>query len=78
MEHNPFIEKALRDFRARVPSCIELHDAHLDSILEQVGKLPSPEKEARLVELILNAGEAVSAPLPQSEEDQSQRLVPGL
>ncbi len=78
MENNPFVEKALRDFRARVPSCIEPHDAHLDSILEQVQKLPSPEKEARLVELILNAGEAVSSPLPPAEAQQSQQLVPGL
>lgn len=78
MENNPFVEKALRDFKARVPDCIELHDAHLDSILEQVQKLPSPEKEARLVELILDAGEAISSPLPQGDAAQPQRLVPGL
>lgn len=78
MGNNPFIEKALRDFRARVPSCVELHDAHLDAILEQVQKLSSPEKEARLVELILNAGEATTSPSPQADAPQSEPRVPGL
>ncbi len=78
MENNPFVEKALRDFKARVPDCIELHDARLDSILEQVQKLPSPEREARLVELILDAGEPDSSPLPRENVPDPQRLVPGL
>mgnify|MGYP003342996283 CR=1 FL=1 len=71
MANNPFIEKALRDFRARVPSCIELHDAHLDSILDQVQHLSSPDKEERLVELIVN-GDRKSTRLNSSHTDISR------
>ena len=60
MENNPFIEKAIRDFNGRNPDFVGVHDARLASILEQVKELPSPEKEERLVELIVNSGEAPS------------------
>lgn len=58
MEKNPFIERAIRDFNGRNPDFVGVHDARLASILEQVEGLPSPEKEERLVELIVNSDEA--------------------
>lgn len=57
MASNPFIEKAIRDFNGRNPDFVGAHDARLASILDQVKDLQSPEKEERLVDLIVNSGE---------------------
>lgn len=53
MESRAYIERLVREFNSRNPEHIEAHDAQLESLFEQVQDLSSPQKEERLVELIV-------------------------
>jgi len=66
MESLPYIDRLVREFNLRNSEHIEAHDLQLDSIFEQIRDLPSPQKEARLVELIVqvNCYEVDESPPP--------------
>lgn len=64
MSSTPYIERLIHEFNGRNPDYVGAHDAHLASILEAVDGLPSPEKEERLVELILEGDELAGCSEP--------------
>lgn len=64
MSSTPYIERFIREFNGRSREQAGAHDAHLASILEAIEGLPSPEKEERLVELIVERNQIAACGEP--------------
>jgi hypothetical protein len=57
MAQENYIEHVLSSLSSQRREDLQEHLHHLDSILERIDKVPSPEKESLLVELILKGRE---------------------
>lgn len=57
MTQENYVEYVLSSLSLQTREDLQSHLSHLDEILEQIDKVPSPEKEALLVELILRGPE---------------------
>jgi hypothetical protein len=57
MAHEQYVEHILSSLSQRSTQDLQSHLHRLDSILEQIEKVESPEKEALLVRLILQPHE---------------------
>ncbi len=53
MAQENYVEHVLSSLSSQTREDLQEHLNHLDSILERIDKVPSPEKESLLVELIL-------------------------
>jgi hypothetical protein len=52
-----YVEHVLSSLSSRTREDLQEHLHHLDTILERIEEVPSPEKESLLVELILKGRE---------------------
>lgn len=53
MAQENYVERVLSSLSSQTREDLRAHLSYLDSILEQIDNVPSPEKESLLVELIL-------------------------
>jgi hypothetical protein len=56
MAQESYVEHVLSSLSSQTREDLQAHLNHLDAILEQIDAVPSPEKEALLLELILKEG----------------------
>jgi hypothetical protein len=53
MAQENYVELVLSSLSSQTREDLQAHLCHLDAILDKIDKVPSPEKESLLVELIL-------------------------
>jgi hypothetical protein len=53
MAQENYVEHVLSSLSSQTREDLQAHLSHLNSILDQIDNVPSPEKESLLVELIL-------------------------